>query len=73
MQQLKFRCQGPLLNLVVTSVGNGANTLFWSDTWLQGKAIADLAPNLIACISKQLPISDSAAGVYVSQQIDSGY
>jgi hypothetical protein len=29
---------------VVSEVGNGANTLFWADKWLNGQLIADLAP-----------------------------
>ena len=28
---------------VVSEVGNGANTLFWADKWLNGQSIADLA------------------------------
>jgi hypothetical protein len=30
---------------LVTEVGNGSNTLFWKDRWLNGKEIKDPAPN----------------------------
>ncbi|GJN27929.1 hypothetical protein PR202_gb15995 [Eleusine coracana subsp. coracana] len=33
---------------VTTKVGNGKNTLFWTDRWLFGYSIADLAPLVLA-------------------------
>jgi hypothetical protein len=37
----------------VTEVGNGAGTLFWTDRWLHGQWLADLAPSLIAAIPQR--------------------
>jgi hypothetical protein len=29
-----------------SEVGNGASTLFWSDRWIAGQRVADIAPRL---------------------------
>jgi hypothetical protein len=40
--------------MVLTSeVGDGANTLFWTDKWLHGERIFDLAPRLFGLIPKR--------------------
>jgi hypothetical protein len=36
-----------------TEIGDGANTLFWSDRWLNGHRVADIAPRLLAVIPKR--------------------
>ena len=38
---------------LITEVGNGSRTLFWADRWIHGLCIADLAPNLLAAVSKR--------------------
>ena len=35
---------------ITTAVGNGTNTLFWSDRWLHGQCLEDLAPNVHKCV-----------------------
>jgi hypothetical protein len=34
-------------------VGNGNRTLFWTDHWIHGQCIADLAPRLLEAIPKR--------------------
>jgi hypothetical protein len=42
-------------SMVLTSkVGNGANTLFWTDKWIHGQKIADLVPRLFDTIPKKI-------------------
>jgi len=38
---------------VHAEVGNGARVLFWTDRWLHGQYITDLAPRLFAAIPKK--------------------
>jgi hypothetical protein len=39
---------------VVTKVGDGSNTLFWKDRWLNGKRIKDIAPAVYAMVPKRI-------------------
>ena len=39
---------------VSTEVGDGANTLFWKDSWLHGKRLADMVPRLYQIIPRAL-------------------
>ena len=39
---------------VVTSVGNGESTLFWTDKWLHGGSVDQLAPDLSLLIPKRV-------------------
>ena len=39
--------------VVITEVGNGSNTLFWEDKWLDGKRIQDIAPLVYALVPKR--------------------
>jgi hypothetical protein len=40
--------------VLISEVGNGANTLFWIDNWLQGRSISSFAPNLFSVIPKRI-------------------
>jgi len=39
--------------VVITEVGDGTNTLFWKDKWLDGHNIQDLAPRVFALVSNR--------------------
>jgi hypothetical protein len=38
---------------VVSMVGNGTNTFFWSDRWLNGQTIQDFAPEVVHMVSSR--------------------
>ncbi|WVZ85337.1 hypothetical protein U9M48_032277 [Paspalum notatum var. saurae] len=38
---------------IVSEVGNGKNTIFWTDKWVQGQSLAQLAPNLFGSITNK--------------------
>jgi hypothetical protein len=42
------------MEVVITEVGDGTNTKFWKDKWLNGKRIKDLAPSLYNIIPKRI-------------------
>ncbi|GJM86847.1 hypothetical protein PR202_ga02745 [Eleusine coracana subsp. coracana] len=39
---------------IVTQVGNGRDTLFWTDKWLHGSALPDIAPEVFMHVPKRL-------------------
>ena len=54
---------------VETTVGDGANTLFWKDRWLHGQRIEDTAPLLFAAV----PIRKANKRTVLQALADSGY
>jgi hypothetical protein len=46
---------------IVTLVGNGYNTLFWTDRWLDGSCIQDFAPAVVANVGKRAISSRTVA------------
>jgi hypothetical protein len=42
---------------VMTEIGNGASTLFWTDRWLHGLCAKDLAPRLFEVVPRRIAIS----------------
>ncbi|GJM87684.1 hypothetical protein PR202_ga03662 [Eleusine coracana subsp. coracana] len=53
---------------VITSVGNGANTLFWTDRWVHGCAISDLAPQVFAQVPARVARSRTVAEAFNDQR-----
>jgi hypothetical protein len=39
---------------VESIVGNGEHILFWSDRWLGGNTVSEMAPNLLKTIAKRV-------------------
>jgi hypothetical protein len=39
---------------IITKLGDGANTLFWKDRWLEGRCIKDIAPALFVLVPLRL-------------------
>jgi hypothetical protein len=57
---------------MITEVGNGANTKFWTDKWLNGNSMELLAPQLFAQVSKRRARSHMVQeGLQDNQRVDS--
>ena len=35
---------------IESTVGNGKNTCFWTDCWMHGRCLEELAPNVVRCV-----------------------
>lgn len=44
-------------------MGDGANTLFWDDRWINGRSMAHIAPCLLAAIPKRRRRRSVAAAI----------
>ncbi|GJN07886.1 hypothetical protein PR202_ga25756 [Eleusine coracana subsp. coracana] len=53
---------------IVSHVGNGQNTLFWTDCWIHGSAISDLAPLVFAQISPRIANTRTVAEAFHHQR-----
>ena len=42
---------------MMTEIENGASTLFWTDRWLHGLCVKDLAPRLFEVVPKRIAIN----------------
>ena len=51
--QVSREVAGLISVAVITEVGNGSNTLFWEDKWLDGKRIQDITPLVYALVPKR--------------------
>jgi hypothetical protein len=51
--QIPAKARGFFSRVLISEVGNGANTLLWTDRWLHGERISELAPRLFGIIPKK--------------------
>ena len=61
-----FNSKNLFANALLSQVGNGSNTLFWSDRWLHGRSLVDLAPDVVACVPNSLVLKRSMAECLVN-------
>jgi hypothetical protein len=50
-----------------TEIGSGSSTLFWQDRWLHGKRIGDLAPRVVAAVTKRITKSRTVQDVLLDR------
>jgi hypothetical protein len=50
----KKKVQSLIDMAVVTDVGDGTNTLFWKDRWINGQRISDIASSVYAMVPKRV-------------------
>ncbi|GJN09731.1 hypothetical protein PR202_ga27762 [Eleusine coracana subsp. coracana] len=50
---------------VTTQVGNGANTLFWSDRWIHGQSIQSLAPMVFERVPARIRNKRTVAEAFI--------
>lgn len=53
---------------ISTEVGNGHNTLFWTDRWLHRCRIEDLAPSIFACVAPRNHKTRTVAEAFVNDR-----
>jgi hypothetical protein len=41
-------------SMLVTEIGDGANTYFWSDKWINARSVSDIAPRLLLTVPKRI-------------------
>jgi hypothetical protein len=41
-------------SVLITETGSGSNTFFWTDRWINGKKVSDIAPRLFATIPNRI-------------------
>lgn len=41
-------------SVLVTEIGDGANTYFWSDKWINARSVSDIAPRLLLTVPKRI-------------------
>jgi hypothetical protein len=53
---------------LISHVGNGTNTLFWTDKWFNGCSIRELAPEVVSKVDKRALTTMSVAKALVNRQ-----
>ena len=46
---------------IYLELGGGATTLFWSDSWLEGVSLQDVAPSLCRAVSSRVRVQRTVA------------
>jgi hypothetical protein len=41
-------------SVLVTEIGDGANTFSWSDKWINARSVSDIAPRLLLTVPKRI-------------------
>lgn len=52
--QVPSKARSFFSKVLITEVGNGANTMFWTDRWINKKSVSDIAPSLFSLIPKRI-------------------